>query len=151
MLTAQMSRCVFLHSCQKRNRITFPNATEQDAVASTLINPTWIFCKKKRLCCMWCGFDVWLQAEGLLVLNPDSGSLPYTWEPLSNKQDALDLHLHLSKVTYNKYICQKKEKQYIAVSTVTMFIRAMHWFTMLRLPIPKLDRIRLYKMLSTIS
>ena len=28
----------------------------------------------------------------------------------------------LSKVTYNKYICQKKEKQYIAVGTLRMFI-----------------------------
>ena len=28
----------------------------------------------------------------------------------------------LSEVTYNKYICQKKEKQYIAVDTVRMFI-----------------------------
>ena len=28
----------------------------------------------------------------------------------------------LSKVTYNKYICQKKEKQYILVGIVMMFI-----------------------------
>ena len=31
-------------------------------------------------------------------------------------------HTLSSKATYNKYICQKIEKQYIAVGTVRMFI-----------------------------
>ena len=31
----------------------------------------------------------------------------------------------LSKATNNKYICQKKEKQYISVGTVKMFIETV--------------------------
>ena len=35
---------------------------------------------------------------------------------------AFSRHFYLSKATYNKYICQKKEKKHIAVGTLRMFI-----------------------------
>ena len=42
---------------------------------------------------------------------------------VSTRKGDLHLHLgHLADATYNKYICQKKEKQYIAVCTVKICI-----------------------------
>ena len=106
---------------------------------------------------MWCGCDVWLQAEGLMVWNPNLGSLSYTCESLRNTQDTFNLHLHLghladalSKVTYNKYICQKKEAIYRFQYSKDVHRNRCQAFTIVRLPIPKLARIRRYTMLSTI-
>ena len=54
-----------------------------------------------------------------------------------------------SKALYNKYIGQKKEKQYIAVGTVRMFIETSTSLT--HSPYTtKIARMRRYMMLSTI-
>ena len=58
--------------------------------------------------------------------------------------------MFLSKATYNKHICQKKDKQYIAVCTVRMFIEPSVVRLTPSLDTTKLARIRCYTMLSTI-
>ena len=56
-------------------------------------------------------------------------------------------------MTYNKYIFQKKEKQYISVGTIRMFIEPSAYNSQLKVnpfPATTIARIRCYTMLRTI-